>query len=122
VPIFFPHLIWLGLAPILFNLMELLIHGGALAATKGPYNPGLLSCLPWLILSVWYIAKVTTDNLASGADWGIAVGYLLVWVILALPVGTFVLLSDRNSRYPFAPEELSRFEKYTRILHTTIHP
>jgi len=61
-------------------------------------------------------------NLASGADWGIAVGYLLVWVILALPLGTFVLLSDRNSRYPFAPEELSRFGKYTRILHTTIHP
>ncbi|MBO0883073.1 MAG: HXXEE domain-containing protein, partial [Mycobacterium sp.] len=123
VPIFFPHLIWLGLAPTLFNLMELLIHGvGAIAATKSPYNPGLLSCLPWLVLSVWYIAKVTSDDLASGSDWLWAVVYLLAWVIVALPVGTFVLLSDRNSRYPFAAQELSRFEKYTRLIRTTIHP
>ena len=36
LPIFFPHLIWLGLAPILFNLMELVIHGGAAtSATSG---------------------------------------------------------------------------------------
>ncbi|TCC50401.1 HXXEE domain-containing protein [Kribbella pittospori] len=123
VPIFFPDLIWLGLAPILFNLVELLIHGvGAVVATKSPYNPGLLSCLPWLVLSVWYIVEVTRNDLASGADWAIAVGYLIVWIVVALPVGTFVLLSDRNSRYPFAPEELSRFEKYTRRIHTVIHP
>ena len=123
VPIFFPHQIWLGLAPILFNLMELLIHGvGATAASKSAYNPGLFTCLPWLILSVWYIVEVSRDGLASGADWGIAVGYLLVWVVLALPIGTFVLLSDRESRYPFAPEELSRFEKYTGLIRTTIHP
>ena len=48
--------------------------------------------------------------------------YLLIWVILALPVGTFILLSNRESRYPFAPEELSKFEKYIHLVHTTIHP
>jgi hypothetical protein len=41
---------------------------------------------------------------------------------VALPLGTFVLLSNRESRYPFALEELSRFEKYTRLIHTAIHP
>ena len=123
VPIFFPDVIWLGLAPIMFNLAELLLHGVvAVTATKSPYNPGLFSCLPWLVLSVWYIVEVTSNDLASGADWGIAVAYLLAWTIVALPVGTFVLLSDRNSRYPFAPEEQSRFEKYTRLIHTAIHP
>ncbi|WP_273735197.1 HXXEE domain-containing protein [Mycolicibacterium septicum] len=123
VPIFFPHIIWLGLAPILFNLAELLIHGlGATAATRSPYNPGLLTCLPWLALSTWYILEITRNNLANGATWGIAVGYLLVWTILALPVGTFVLLSDRESRYPFDAAELSRFEKYTRLIRTGIHP
>jgi hypothetical protein len=123
LPIFFPDLIWLGLAPILFNLAELLLHGvAATAATKSPYNPGLLTCLPWLILSVWYIVEITSNNLASGADRGIAIGYLLAWIVIALPVGTFVLLSDRDSRYPFAPEELSRFERYTRRIHTAVHP
>jgi hypothetical protein len=123
LPIFFPRLIWLGLAPIMFNLMELLIHGvGATAATKSPYNPGLLSCLPWLVLSIWYFVEISRHHLASGGDWAIAVVYLIAWVIIALPIGTFVLLSNRNSRYPFADEELSRFEKYTRLIRTAIHP
>lgn len=123
VPIFFPDLVWLGLAPILFNLMECLLHGVlATVATKSPYNPGLVSCLPWLGLSTWYFVEVANKGLASGSDWTWAVVYLLVWVILALPVGTFVLLSDRESRYPFAPEELSRFDKYIRLVRTTIHP
>lgn len=32
--------------------------------------------------------------------------------IIALQIGTCILLSNRISRYPSAPEELSRFEKY----------
>jgi len=123
LPVFLPGLIWLGLAPILFNLVELLLHGvAATTVTKSAYNPGLASCLPWLILSIWYIVEVTRNDLATGADWGLGVAYLLAWTILALPVGTFVLLSNRDSRYPFAAEELSRFEKYTRLIHTAIHP
>jgi hypothetical protein len=123
VPIFFPDLIWLGLAPILFNLMELMLHGVlAIAATKSPYNPGLASCLPWLVLSIWYLVEVTSNDLAVGSDWVWAVVYLLIWVILALPVGTFILLSNRESRYPFAPEELSKFDKYIHLVHTTSHP
>jgi hypothetical protein len=123
VPIFFPSLIWLALAPMMFNLGELLLHGvAATAATKSPYNPGLLSCLPWLILSVWYFVYVSTNHLATGGDWGIAVAYLIVWIVLALPLGTFVLLSNRESPYPFASEELSRFEKYVRLIRTTVHP
>ncbi len=35
---------------------------------------------------------------------------------------SFILLSDRDSPYPFTAEELSRFEKYRRLIHTTIHP
>jgi hypothetical protein len=123
VPIFFPSLIWLALAPMMFNLAELVLHGAVgTTATKSPYNPGLLSCLPWLILSVWYFVYVSANHLVTGRDWGYAAIYLVVWIIVALPVGTFILLSNRDSRYPFAPEELSRFEKYTQLIHTAIHP
>jgi hypothetical protein len=108
---------------MMFSVGELLLHGvAATVATKGPYNPGLLSCLPWLILSVWYFIYVSANHLATGGDWGIAAVYQIAWIIIALPVGTFVLLSSRESRYPFDPEELSRFEKYTRHIRTVIHP
>jgi hypothetical protein len=122
LPIFFPDLIWLALAPILFNLFEVLIHTAGSIAIKSPYAPGSVTCLPWLVLSGWYIAKVTSDGLATGGDWAIAVGYLVAWIIVALPLGTFVLLANRESRYPFDAEELSRVEKYTRLMHTALHP
>jgi hypothetical protein len=58
---------WLVLAPILFNLMELVIHGlVAPRATRSGYNPGLASCLPSLALSVWYIVEGTRNGLATG--------------------------------------------------------
>jgi hypothetical protein len=69
-----------------------------------------ISCVPWLVLSAWNIAKVTGGGLASGQDWGIAVAHLVAWTIVALPLGTF------------DAEELSRFEKYARLTHTAIHP
>lgn len=123
LPIVFPNLIWLALAPIMFSIMELLIHGvAAIAATRSPYNPGLLTCLPWLVLSIWYITYVSSNHLATGQDWLFAVIYLLVWVVIALPIGTFVILSNRNSRYPFATAELSKFDKYVHLIRTTIHP
>lgn len=95
---------------------------GRRSATRSPYNPGLSTCLPWLALSACYLAEVYRQHLMTGADWGIAVGYLIAWTVIALPLSTFVLLSDRDSRYPFAPEELSRFEKCGRLIRTTIHP
>jgi hypothetical protein len=64
----------------------------------------------------------SSRTLTEGKENGIAVVYLIAWTVVALPVGTFVLLSDRKSRYPFTTQELSRFEKYRRIIHTTVHP
>lgn len=89
------------MAPILFNLMELVIHGGvATSAMKAPYNPGLATSLVWLILSVWYIIEIYHQHLVTGIDWWIAIGYLIAWTVIALPVGTFILLSDRDSPTP----------------------
>jgi hypothetical protein len=43
----------------------------------------------WLILSIWHITEIYRHNLVTGADWGIAIGYLIAWTVIALPVGTF---------------------------------
>jgi hypothetical protein len=69
LPVFFPGVIWLGLAPILFGFVEVLLHGGR-----------------------------------------------------RVREGEGAWLADRNSPYPFAPEELSRFERYRCLVHAAVHP
>ena len=119
IPLFFPHLIWLALRTILFNFLELLLHcGGGFGLARSPYNPGLLTVIPWLALAIWYL--VEADITAS--DWCIAIAYMLGFVIIFLGLVTYVLLASRESPYPFAPEELSRFERYRRFVHAAVHP
>ena len=119
IPLFFPHLIWLELRTILFNFLELLLHcSGGFGLARSPYNPGLLTVIPWLALAIWYL--VEADITAS--DWCIAIAYMLGFVIIFLGLVTYVLLASRESPYPFAPEELSRFERYRRFVDAAVHP
>jgi hypothetical protein len=123
LPIFFPSVIWLGLAPILFGFLEFLLHGlaGPLKA-KALYDPGLASVFPWLILGIWYIVEINTQGLVTASDWWLAVGHMFGFVVIFLGLVTYVWLADRNSPYPFAPEEMARFERYRRLVHAAVHP
>ena len=112
VPIFFPHLIWLALAQILAALIQLPAHGIiANIRLKSFYNPGLGAAvflqLPLAIYTIWYMS---TNSLATGWDFvfgaiGGIVGYALCF---GLPV---MLMRNRNSKYPYAPEEMYGFAK-----------
>jgi len=123
IAIFYPHVIWLGLAPILFNFLEVLLHvGGGVAVARARYSPGLVTVLPWLVLSIWYISEITSNNLVTSTDWWAAVAYLIAFVVVFLFLVTYVLLADKNSPYAFAPEEMNRFEKYRHLVHRAVHP
>ena len=112
VPIFFPNLIWLALAQTLAALIQVPAHGIFMNRTlKGFYNPGLGATVflqvPLAIYMIWY---VSTNSLATGWDFvfgaiGGIVGYALCF---GVPV---MLMRDRNSKYPFAPEEMYGYAK-----------
>ena len=120
-PIFFPNLIWLALAQTLAALIQLPAHGIFMNRTlKGFYNPGLAATvflqLPLAIYMIWY---VSTNGLATGWDFvfgaiGGIVGYALCF---GLPV---MLMRNRNSKYPFAPDEMYGYaeEKAKKALNS----
>lgn len=116
VPVFFPDLIWLVLAQTLAALIQLPAHGiiGNIRM-KSFYNPGLAAAvflqLPIAVYMIWY---VNANNLATGMDFvfgiiGAIVGYGLCF---GVPVA---LMRNRNSKYPFAPEEMYGFAKEKAI-------
>ena len=113
VPIFFPDLIWLGLAQVLLGMIQIFAHGiGVNVRLKSLYNPGLgATVFLQLPLGIYYIWYVATNHLASTGTYVIGlIGAILAGMVLfALPIR--LLAANRESKYPFAEAEMYGFAK-----------
>lgn len=107
IPVFFPHLSWLGVMQIGQGILQSPFHGLFLnVKLKKFYNPGMFSCLfiqcPIGIYYLWYIR---TYHLASMTD--IVVGVILAFLSLfVLWLGPIALLRSRQTKYPFAQVQM----------------
>lgn len=120
VPVFFPNVIWLGLAPVVFGLGQFVFHGILVnVKLKSIYNPGLAAVtLGHIPVGVYYLYYVSTRELASLTDWIGGLVYMFAFIYLGLIKLNFTWLSDPNSPYAFADEEMRRFnvpEKLKRL-------
>ena len=109
---FFPNLIWLGIAQILFGMLQLIVHGVITnIKLKSLYNPGLAAVvfLHWPI-GIYYIWYVTTNHLAGTGDFiiGAIVTVLAAIVMILLPIR---LLGSKESKFPFSEAEMGGFAK-----------
>ena len=123
IPVFFPDLLWLGLAPTLFGLGQFIAHGIVInRMLKSLYSPGLVAVvLGHVPLGIWYLAEVYSKGMITLWDWVFAVVYIACFIIVGMLTIGFRLLADKDSRYPFASEEMERFEprrNLTRIKST----
>ena len=112
LPVFLPNLIWLGLAQMLFGMLQLIVHGIVFnIRLKSLYNPGLASVvfLHWPI-GIYYIWYVTTNHLASTGDFviGFTVTIIAAIVTIALPLR---LMASKESKYPFSETAMFGFAK-----------
>ena len=113
VPVFFPGLIWLGLATVLFGISQFFMHGIANNRKLHTlYNPGLAAVtLGHIPLGAWYLFEVYSKSLITLWDWVFAVVAIGVFIgVGMLKIGYGVLASE-DSPYPFAREELERFDR-----------
>jgi len=123
IPIFLPDVAWLGLAQVIAGLYQLPAHGIAVnLRLKSLYNPGLAATLFLQTpLAVYYIWYMSTNNLATGMDFllGTVGGLVGLALSFGLPV---LLMRDRNSKYPFAAEELFGYaeQKAKAMLETML--
>jgi len=115
-PIFYPHIIWLGLMPMLFGgVAQLIMHGivnNRLLGKGHWYNSGLASTvLGHLPLFLTYAYVIQTNDLATVWDWGIAAVYAVLAYVVVMRIAMMKLLGDVNSPYPFTKEEMARFDR-----------
>jgi Protein of unknown function with HXXEE motif len=110
VPIFFPNLIWWGLATMFVGFLQFVAHG-IIMNVKGRtwYNPGLAAVVFLHIpIGIYYIAYVQQNGLTTWLDYvlgviGLVVAYV---IIILLPTRLF---GSRDTPYPFSAEEINRF-------------
>lgn len=125
IPVFFPQLIWLGLAPMLMGFGQFAVHAIMInRKLRTWYNPGLATVLLLFIpLDIAYIIHIQSNGLASGWDWLIGVLYMTLFTYLTLMWG-LNKLADKNSPYPFDAAQMRRFnvpEKVARAKALAAH-
>jgi hypothetical protein len=111
VPVFFPKIIWLGLAPVLMGMLQFVVHGVVTnVKLKSIYNPGLAAVVFGHIpIGVFYIYFAHAQGLMSIWTWVAGIAFMVAVTYLTLPKMTYTWLADRDSPYAFAPVEMERF-------------
>jgi len=117
IPIFFPDVLWLGLAPVLFGIAQFAIHGVVTNwKLRSIYNPGLAAVmLGHIPIGIVYIYYIHANNLVTGRDWVLAILYMFAFQYVCLVKMTYTWLADKNSPYPFADDEMRRFNVPHRL-------
>lgn len=118
-PIIFPHLIWLGLMPMLFGGVGQLLAHGVLntvmlkrAGLRYRFNSGLVTTLLGHVpLAIAYGYAVETMGLATAWDWVIGFAYAVFAYAVVFRLIIMKSLENADSPYPFDDAELKRFDR-----------
>ncbi|MBT8342105.1 MAG: HXXEE domain-containing protein [Desulfatitalea sp.] len=71
VPLFFTHVAWMVMAPMLLGIVEFIMHLFMIKLFKvgRPYTPGLASATCMLPISIYAIVHVVQNNLMQPVQW-----------------------------------------------------
>ncbi|GGF68266.1 hypothetical protein GCM10010912_11580 [Paenibacillus albidus] len=110
LPVLFPNVIWLALAPIFMGFFQFIWHGiFANLKAKTVYNPGLFAVLVFHFpIGGWYIHYIVTHHLAGAVDWVIGSVYFITAVYLLIIKGN-MWLKNMNSPYSFSKKQLGPY-------------
>jgi hypothetical protein len=116
-PALFPEQRWLGLAMVVFTLGQLIYHGVITnRKLKSIYNPGLGAVILLHIpLAIWYLREVFNNGGFTLGDCVLTVIYLGLFMGVWMQIIAFRLLASKDSPYPFAPEEMERFDRRGKL-------
>ena len=116
LPVFFPGIIWLGLAPILFGcVFQVMLHLVVfLAKFHHFYNSGLAAVLCIHVpCGILYIHYTASQGLLTGRTWTYTLIYLVVMIVFTILFGQ-KLLAKKENDYPFDAKEVEAGERFAR--------
>ena len=113
LPVFFPNAIWMGLAMVLFGVGQFVVHAIVFnVKLKYFYNPGVFTVVfMYLPLNAWYLVEVYSHQTVPWWNWVAGFAYFAFFSAFLIMWVGFTLLASPDSPYPFAPEEMERWNR-----------
>jgi hypothetical protein len=116
LPVLFPEIIWLGLAPILFGcVFQVMLHLVVfLVKFRHLYNSGLAAVMLFHVpCGIMYIRYAALQGLLTGMTWLYAILYLIGMIIFTVLFGQ-KLFSKKDSSYPFDEKEIEAGKRFAK--------
>jgi Protein of unknown function with HXXEE motif len=111
LPIIFPKVKWLGIAPVLFGMNQAVGHGLLFPAlSRSKYSPGFLaSVFLHVPIGLAYLTALKKQGTISRSDWRKGIGYTVAIAVFGLAMPNYVG-RDKNSPYAFTEAQMGRFD------------
>lgn len=98
VPLFFPNIIWMCVAPLLLGFIETIAHLAATRMNKSKkfYSPGMItSLLVMLPISIYGIVYVIQSGIMKPIYWL----YSLLWLVVPVLIGQIAIVTSSGMKY-----------------------
>lgn len=86
IPLFFPNVAWLSMAPMMLGIVEVVAHLAAIKMfnLKKFYSPGLVTSVVLLLpISIYAIIYAVQNNLMQPVSWVYSILFILIGVMIA---------------------------------------
>ena len=123
LPIFFPNVIWLGMAPILFGMgFQVVMHGIVGNIKLGSfYNPGMGAVLLGHVpLGIWFFVHLSRNDLLTKSNMISGVIYLIVFIAVFMLL-TYKLLASLDDKWAYSEEEMAIGKAYAKKHFKNVH-
>ncbi|URJ62545.1 HXXEE domain-containing protein [Paenibacillus polymyxa] len=110
LPVWFPQVIWLGLAPVFMGFFQVVWHGIVVnIKAKTLYNPGLFTALLLHVpVGVGYIHEIVQRDIPTAIDWIAGTIYFVFAVYIFIIKGN-IWLKKSDSPYSFSKQQLGAY-------------
>ncbi|WP_318628471.1 HXXEE domain-containing protein [Paenibacillus polymyxa] len=110
LPVWFPQVIWLGLAPVFMGFFQVVWHGIVVnIKAKTLYNPGLFTALLLHVpVGIWYIHAIVQRDIPTAIDWIAGTIYFVFAVYIFIIKGN-IWLKKSDSPYSFSKQQLGSY-------------
>ena len=110
LPVLFPKVKWLGIAPVVFGMSQAVGHGVVFPViTRTKYSPGFLaSIFLHTPIGLAYLTALKTQGPISRAEWRKSIAYAVAFAFFGV-ASPNVLFKNRHSPHAFTEKQMGSF-------------
>lgn len=111
LPVVFPKVKWLGIAPVLFGMSQAVGHGVVFPAiSRTKYSPGFLASIFLHVpIGLAYLTALKKQGPITRSDWRKSIAYDLAFAFLGVALPNLIG-KDKHSPYAFTEKQMGSFD------------